>query len=194
MRINYLSDFKIREKSSEVDTTIPFTFTYKSGGIELIAEFNGTDYTNCERLDDGDLMVPFDGIGFTKIGNLYVKREYFLDDEAFADGICHLVTVQDTGIEFVAGETDCCDVDLIVCPNYQKGDPFLFEDFTPEQIQSFKQPAEDAAALANAAVDAMLSNLISLEIRDDLNLYFKTPDTYDGLEFDITNGNLIAII
>ena len=33
----------------------------------------------------------------------------------------------------------------------EKGDPFLWEDFTPEQIALLKQPATDAAALANEA-------------------------------------------
>lgn len=33
----------------------------------------------------------------------------------------------------------------------EKGDPFLFDDFTPEQIADLKKPATDAAALANEA-------------------------------------------
>lgn len=54
--------------------------------------------------------------------------------------------------------------------------------------------ANAAADNANAASDSMLSNIISLEIKDDLNLYFKTPDTYSGMTFDISNGNLIATV
>ena len=45
-----------------------------------------------------------------------------------------------------------------------------------------------------SATDSMLSNLISLEIRDDLCLWFETPETYSGITFDLQNGNLIATI
>lgn len=97
----------------------------------------------------------------------------------------------------------------------EKGDAFTYIDFTPEQIAELQRPATDAAALANiatenandateeaiiatqnaiAATDSLLSNIISLEIRDDLCLWFETPPTYDGITFDITNGNLIATI
>lgn len=54
--------------------------------------------------------------------------------------------------------------------------------------------AELATQAAIEATDSMLSNLISLEIRDDLCVWFETPETYDGIEFEINNGNLIAII
>ena len=47
---------------------------------------------------------------------------------------------------------------------------------------------------AMSATDSMLSNLISLEIRDDLCLWFETPETYSGITFDVQNGNLIATI
>ena len=97
----------------------------------------------------------------------------------------------------------------------EKGDSFLYEDFTPEQIVELQRPATDAAVLANiatenaneatenaeiatqnaiAATDSLLSNIISLEIRDDLCLWFETPETYAGITFDVQNGNLIAII
>ncbi len=45
-----------------------------------------------------------------------------------------------------------------------------------------------------SATDSMLSNLISLEIRDDLCIWFETPETYSGITFDLQNGNLIATI
>ena len=38
------------------------------------------------------------------------------------------------------------------------------------------------------ATDSLLSNIISLEIRDDLCLWFETPPTYDGITFDVQNG------
>lgn len=86
-----------------------------------------------------------------------------------------------------------------------------YEDY----IAFLQQPATEAALLANiatenaneatenaviatqnaiAATDSLLSNIISLEIRDDLCLWLVTPDTYDGVTFRIENGNLIATI
>ncbi len=54
--------------------------------------------------------------------------------------------------------------------------------------------ANEAAITANNASDALLSNVISLEIRDDMHLYMTTPDVYSGFMFKIENGSLIAII
>ena len=34
---------------------------------------------------------------------------------------------------------------------FAKGDPFTYDDFTPEQIEDIKRPATEAAALANEA-------------------------------------------
>lgn len=54
--------------------------------------------------------------------------------------------------------------------------------------------AELATQNAISATDSMLSNLISLEIRDDLCLWFETPETYSGITFELQNGNLTATI
>lgn len=54
--------------------------------------------------------------------------------------------------------------------------------------------ANEAAITANNAADTLLSNVISLEIRDDMHLYMTTPDVYSGFMFKIENGSLIAII
>ena len=58
-----------------------------------------------------------------------------------------------------------------------------YEDY----IAFLQKPATDAA-------QAMGSNIIALEIRDDMSLYFITPETYSGITFDVQNGNLIATI
>ena len=41
---------------------------------------------------------------------------------------------------------------------------------------------------------ALAAIITTLEIRDDLCVWFETPETYDGIEFEINNGNLITII
>ena len=56
------------------------------------------------------------------------------------------------------------------------------------------EKANTAADRTNEVADSMLSNIVAMEIRDDMNLYFTTPDNYDGVSFSINNGNLIATI
>lgn len=70
-----------------------------------------------------------------------------------------------------------------------------------DMIAWHRQPSVDAAALANeaaqGAIDAtnsLLSNVVSLEIREDMNLYLTTPDVYSGFTFEIQDGNLVAIV
>ena len=102
MKINYQSDFKIIEKNLNGDVNTPFRFTYRtvlSGCV--VAEFDGHGYKNCHRLDDGGLLVIFDRHGL-RPGALSVKREYYLSDADFADGICNLVSVENTGVILVA--------------------------------------------------------------------------------------------
>ena len=148
MNINYQSDFKIIETMVDVDLTIPFTFTYSSGYKCFIASFDGTTYTNCRRLDDGRLIVAFDDVGFQRYGKLIVKREYFLNDSDFADGICNAISIEDTGIVLVEGKSDSSTVEIEVLPNYLK---LTFDDLTNEDIALLQQPALEAASLANTA-------------------------------------------
>mgnify|MGYP003397591411 FL=1 len=49
----------------------------------------------------------------------------------------------------------------------------------------------EAEVLRNAAI---LSSIIRLEIDEENNLFFETPEDYDGMEFELENGNLIALI
>ena len=118
IRINYQSDFKIIEKSLNGDINTPFRFTYRtvlSGCV--VAEFDGHGYKNCHRLDDGGLLVIFDRHGL-RPGALSVKREYYLSDADFADGICNLVSVENTGVILVAGKTDESTAEIISYPDY----------------------------------------------------------------------------
>lgn len=118
MKINYQSDFKIIEKNLNGDVNTPFRFTYRtvlSGCV--VAEFDGHGYKNCRRLDDGSLLVIFDRHGL-RPGTLSVKREYYLSDADFADGICNLVSVEITGVILVSGKTDESTAEIIPYSDY----------------------------------------------------------------------------
>ena len=69
------------------------------------------------RLDDGSLLVIFDRHGL-RPGTLSVKREYYLSDADFADGICNLVSVEITGVILVSGKTDESTAEIIPYPDY----------------------------------------------------------------------------
>ena len=47
-----------------------------------------------------------------------VKREYYLSDADFADGICNLVSVEITGVILVSGKTDESTAEIIPYPDY----------------------------------------------------------------------------
>ena len=168
--INHESDFKIIEGFKDGSSILeaPFRFTYYtkvSRGV-YVAEHNGSEFINCHPTDDGRVVVPFDSPKLG-MGVLMVKREFFLSDADFKDGICNLVSVESAGITLDKGATDMDgEVNIELFPFYQQGDTgksayqewldlgnegttadfiaslrgaaFTYEDFTPEQLESLK--------------------------------------------------------
>ncbi len=121
--INYQSDFKINEVSKIVDLTTPFKFAYFTNGLQIYnVSYDGVIYTNCRRLEDDSLLVIFDNHKLG-VGRLRVKREYFLTDSDFADGVCNKVIIDNIDACLVAGADNCDkDITIEVYPAYQKGD------------------------------------------------------------------------
>ena len=125
MTINYESDFKIIEgfKDGSSILAAPFKFTYytRMSRGTYVASYDGTEFVNCHPTDDGRVVVPFDNPQFG-LGVLNVKREFFLNDKDFADGICTLVSVESTGIVLDRGATDMDgEVNIELFPFYQRG-------------------------------------------------------------------------
>lgn len=120
--INYQSDFKLIETAERTDLTVPFIFSYfVHPNRKYVASFNGTEYKNCIRAEDGSLAVIFDKHGLGP-GRLKVERQYWVGDAVFPDGKWNIVSVDDTGINLTTGKTDDVDVDLEVVLPYLKGD------------------------------------------------------------------------
>lgn len=180
---NYKSDFKLFEKG---DLHIaPFEYEYYTtfGKSYKVSYVDGV-YTNCRLLEDGRLMVIFDNHGLAP-GILRVTRHYYLTDKDFHDGICDLVSKEDTGVILTSGKTDWCEVEVQVPPHYMQGDPgksayqiavengyegseeewlqslkgeaFRYEDFTSEQLDEIKRPSVEAANSANEAAKQALA-------------------------------------
>lgn len=142
--INYQSDFKLFEKGDL--NVAPFVFKYYTdANHEYIASYTNGEYKNCKLLDDGRLAIIFDEHGLPP-GILRCRREYYLTDKDFDDGICNLVTVETTGIELVKGKTDGGDVEIQLPPHYQQGETgkaLTWDDLTPEQQQGVSEGAAD---------------------------------------------------
>lgn len=168
--INHESDFKIIEGFKDGSSILeaPFRFTYYTKvtrGV-YVAEYNGSEFINCHPTDDGRVVVPFDSPKLG-MGVLMVKREFFLSDSDFKDGICNLVSIESAGIMLDRGATDMYgEVNIELFPFYQQGETgksayqewldlgnegttadfiaslrgaaFTYEDFTEEQLAALK--------------------------------------------------------
>lgn len=144
MNINHLSDFKIHET---LQNLVPFKYEYYlygSDDIIITVSYDGNNFVNCIYNVDGTLLIPVDNNGLIGVGALMVKRYYYLTDLDYSDGICDLVSIENTGIYLTRGKSDLVDVDIIVYPNYQqgdkgdKGDPMTWADMSQSDKDLFK--------------------------------------------------------
>lgn len=117
-KINHLSDFIVTEHfNKEEHMGVPFRYTYFTRQEQYVASWDGEKYINCKSNTDGSITVVFNA-HHLGIGLLKVRREYFIPDINFADGIRNEVSVEDTCILLVNGESDRLSVDMEVVPPY----------------------------------------------------------------------------
>lgn len=201
MKINYQSDFKLNEVSESVDLSTPFKFSYYTTSFSsnrITASFDGENYTNCRRLEDGSLLVIFDNHRLG-VGRLAVRREYFLTDSDFADGICNSVSEEEINVYLTQGKSDSDgDVTVMVYPTYQQGIQGV--TFTPSVTEEGDISWTNNGGLENPESvniqgpqgDKGTTELMSFEIKDDGNLYVTQPDE-SNIKFSINeNGELVA--
>ncbi len=118
MKINYLSDFKLLEVGGVCDTTTPFRYEYRTSRFATyVAEFDGENYTNCSRVDDSSLLVVFDSHSLG-VGELEVRRQYFISDEDFTDKINNRISFERTGVILTDGASDATQVQITLLPAY----------------------------------------------------------------------------
>jgi len=226
---HYKSDFTVPMKLLLDENGIPYPFRIRfcTQNIDFYeASWNGIVGINLlsnPKTDDEEVFIKLDKHGLG-IGVLKQETTFSISTEDWKNGVVYKVFAGETGYELTSKKDDI-DGEVMTLPisfdmNLIKGDPFLYSDFTEEQITNLQKPAIDAAATANASAgkadtatadaieatsnantaadrtndvaDSMLSNMIAMEIRDDMNLYLITPDNYNGVSFSIRNGNLIA--
>ena len=104
-RINYKSDFKDLVYHSASLDGCKFRFVYFIGRSRFIAEYDGTNYTNCERIDSTQILVTLNNHGLPQ-GRLGVVRYYWLPDDSYPDGSEKVVSRELTNVVLTDGKTD----------------------------------------------------------------------------------------
>jgi len=110
-RINYKSDFRDLVTQDASLDGCKFRFVYFIGRSRYIAEYDGTNYTNCQRIDATQILVTFNNHGLPQ-GRLGVVRYYWLPDADFADGSEKVVTRERINVLLTDGKTDRDDTPI----------------------------------------------------------------------------------
>lgn len=118
MRINYQSDWKLVERVEGGGSLalVPFRFTYyvSMNKGAYVAEWDGKEYRGCSPTADGlGVVVAIDAAALG-LGCVRVKREYFVRDASYADGVCDVVSVEELDVELTKGATDAVVVGVNV--------------------------------------------------------------------------------
>ena len=138
----------------------------------------GGVWSNCEKTDDGGILIAMDKHGLSP-GELRYEFHFELPDPVMASGIADLYKPGSTGIMMTTDASCECGglVDVAVLADMYKGEPFRFSDFTTEQLEDLRRPAQEAADEAAEAVSA-LENAVS----DAEDLRVKAEDARDRAE------------
>lgn len=154
-KINYKSDFDfiLRLKDcADPKKTVPFPegdfdarFWTSNKANGYTASYRDGVYTNCFRTEDGGMHFVFDDHRMGK-GTLHWEPHFELPNNIYPDNMQDLYRKAALDIELVDGDGDCpTTAELEAMLPYIKGEPFTFEDFTPEQIAELQRPATEAA-------------------------------------------------
>ncbi len=124
---------------------------------------------NCTKTEDGGILVALDNHGLA-CGELRYEFHFELPDPVMASGIADLYKPGSTGIMLTTDASCECGglVDVaVVTPMYKgdKGEPFRYSDFTPEQLEDLRRPAVEAAVEAAKAVEALEN---TVDVAEDL--------------------------
>lgn len=116
----------------------------------FVASRKGTTLTNCYE-DGGEIHIVCNKHRLGP-GKLNVEFCAELPNDAYPAGVEVVYSVLPLDIELVTIMPRCITAaEVEAAMPFAKGDPFTYEDFTPEQIAELQKPALDAAVVANAA-------------------------------------------
>lgn len=162
---NYKSDFdciiRLKDgKDPEGKKTVPWpgfdwdvVFWTSSKANTYTASCRAGVYTNCFPTGDGGMHFVFNNHRLGP-GVLQWEPHFELPNDIYPDDIQDLFSRQPLGIELVTGAGFCpSGAEVEVMLPYIKGEPFTFEDFTPEQIEQLQRPATEAAGKLDQFVE-----------------------------------------
>ena len=141
----------ILEKPIEYDFTVDIWT--KGSSYKYRASYIKGTYKNIQN-KDGHIVVLVNNHALS-IGVLSAEIIQYLPSEVMPDGSLKTYSyIDNIGVEIVRENVNTPDeLNALAFFSYIKGEPFRFEDFTEEQIASFRQPAVDAAATAAEATE-----------------------------------------
>jgi len=163
-RINYKSDFDfiLRLKDCEGNAVgwPDYDWTAKFWTEQKINSFaagcKGGACVNCYN-DDGQIHIVANGHKLSA-GVLNVEFTAELPNGTYPDGSERIAVPVPLEIELIRAAAPCPEsFEVEVMLPYIKGEPFRYEDFTPEQIAELQRPATEAAARADAATGACIA-------------------------------------
>lgn len=180
-QINYKSDFEFilcLKDCRGVDMGLPdydweaILYTTSPNNGYVVSYKNG-QCTNW-YVDEGRIHIVVDNHGMQP-GTLHIEWNAKIPNGYFPDGDEKIVSPLAVDIELIRGAAPCspyADVALVL-PYIKgdKGDPFTYDDFTPEQIADLKRPATEAAAQVYEAIEkAEVTNTAIIEAEEQRNI------------------------
>jgi hypothetical protein len=179
IKINYESDFKLTEKTEKRFADVPFEFVYSTNSGTYTASYDGEAYTNCKRNEDGSITIIFNKHGLG-VGRLKVRREFFIPDDDFPDGVYNIVSNDTTDIMLVEGKTDNTDVEEEFNPPYIEGGG---EVVSVEIVDNLDSDAPDKALSANQGrILNERINVVITDVKDINETLGHTKANLDALE------------
>ena len=185
IKINYESDFKLTERTEEGFADIAFEFAYfTDGDATYKASYDGNKCVNCKRNGDGSVTVIFNHHGL-KPGKLKVRRELFMPDSDFPDGVYNIVSNDITDVMLVEGRTEGLDVDEEFRPPYV---------VSVEIVDSLDSDAPDQALSANQGrILNERINVVTTDVEEIGESIKNISDTLEDVNAAI-NANATAIL
>lgn len=174
IKINYESDFKLTETTEQQRfADVPFEFVYTTSSGTYTASYDGHKYVNCKPNSDHSVTVIFNNHGLG-VGKLKVRREFFIPDRDFPDGVYNVVSNDTTDVILVEGKTEGFDVEETFRPPYVVSEGSLVPI---EVVDSLDSDASDKALSARQGkvLKGMIPAKVS-ELENDEGYITDIPD------------------